>query len=49
MSDAPPEDAAPVFKKPSARKNFRKRKVDDEEPADDAGTAAGGGPSNSRS
>ena len=43
MSDAP----APVFKKPSARKNFRKRKVDEEEPADDAGTAAGGGPSNS--
>ena len=47
MSDAPPEDAAPVFKKPSARKNFRKRKVDEEEPADDAATAAGGGPSNS--
>ena len=43
MSDAP----APVFKKPSARKNFRKRKVDEEEPADDAATAAGGGPSNS--
>ena len=38
---------APVFKKPSARKNFRKRKVDEEEPADDAATAAGGGPSNS--
>ena len=39
MSDAPPEDAAaPVFK-PSAQK-FPEAQIDDEEPADDAATAA---------